>query len=325
MKETKANILIVDDTPANLHLLNDLLKNQGYKTRPMPSGPRALASVEKRLPDMILLDIMMPEMDGYEVCRQLMDDERTKDIPIIFISALDEVFDKVKAFNLGGADYITKPFQAEEVIARVETHLAIRNLIQELETKNDELNREITIRKEYEAELERLAIMDPLTNIYNRRFFFDMANKEIDRSKRYSIPLSLILFDIDHFKKVNDTYGHLVGDQVLINLAKLCQETIRSVDIFARYGGEEFILLMPDSGLKAAQNAAERLREAVAKTNLTDEKIDLVTTISLGVNSWEGGDELDFTAFIDQADQALYQSKENGRNQVSIFGEIPKF
>lgn len=305
MNEAKSTILIVDDTPANLHLLNDLLTGHGYKTRPMPNGERALSSIEKSIPDLILLDIMMPAMDGYEVCRRLKADESTKNIPIIFISALDEVFDKVKAFELGGADYITKPFQSEEVLARVATHLEIRRLILELESKN--------------VELERLAIMDPLTNIYNRRFFFETAEKEFERTKRYTNPLALILFDIDHFKQVNDTHGHLVGDQVLINLAKLCRETIRTVDILARYGGEEFILLMPDTPLKAAENAAERLREMVAKTNLTDNQIDLTVTISLGVNNWDGTGELDLTAFIDQADQALYQSKEGGRNRVTVF------
>jgi diguanylate cyclase (GGDEF)-like protein len=321
MEEYKASILIVDDTRANLRLLTDLLQERGYTPRPMPNGKRALLSIEKSPPDLILLDIQMPDMDGYEVCRRLKSNPFTRDIPIIFISALDEVFDKVRAFELGGADYIIKPFQADEVIARVETHLAIRKLITELESKNAELSYEIAERKKYQADLERLAIMDPLTNIYNRRFFFERATKEIERSKRSASPIALTLFDIDHFKKVNDTHGHLVGDQVLVNLAQLCQDEIRTVDILARYGGEEFIILMPDSTLEAAKNAAERLREKVAKTNLTEGKIDLRITISLGVSAWDSVEEIDLEHFIDQADQALYQSKAGGRNRVTVFSK----
>jgi signal transduction histidine kinase len=142
----KKTILIVDDTPANLRLLADWLTAQGYRTRPAPSGERALASIQKELPDLILLDIMMPEMSGYDVCRQLKADSRTRDIPIIFISALDEVFDKVTAFGVGGVDYITKPFQVEEVLARVRTHLSLEELRQTLQAQNRELqeqNREL--------------------------------------------------------------------------------------------------------------------------------------------------------------------------------------
>ena len=199
-------------------------------------------------------------------------------------------------------------------MARVATHLAIRKLIVDLEN-------EIARRKEYEAELERMATVDPLTNIYNRRFFFERSEEELERSKRYTTPLSLILFDIDHFKQVNDTHGHLVGDQVLANLAALCQDAIRSVDILARYGGEEFIILMPDSTIAAAYNAAERLREQVATTNLTDGQINLTTTISLGVSSWDNEEATDLKTLIDQADQALYHSKESGRNRVTVWGE----
>ena len=189
------------------------------------------------------------------------------------------------------------------------------NLEHTIDERTDELLRQ-------NKRLERIAIEDHLTRIYNRRHFFELAEIEIKRAKRYGNPLSVVILDADRFKKMNDEYGHLIGDQILINLAQLLQENIRGLDILARYGGEEFVILMPEANLKAAQKSAERLRKLVAETSMITGGLNVMITISLGVASWnKGSQELDFNALLARADQALYQSKEAGRNRVSVWQE----
>ena len=183
-----------------------------------------------------------------------------------------------------------------------------------IEERTDELRRQ-------NKRLERIAIEDSLTGIYNRRHFFDLAEQEIERAKRYGSPLSIVIMDADYFKNINDAYGHLIGDQILINLAKLCQENIRSLDIIARYGGEEFVVLMPEANLEDAWKSAERLRKLVAETSMIAGGLNVMITISLGVASWENNKDLDFNALLARADRALYQSKESGRNRVSVWQE----
>ena len=167
--------------------------------------------------------------------------------------------------------------------------------------------------------LEQIAITDPLTEIHNRRFFFELAGTELKRALRYRHPLAVLLIDVDNFKKVNDVYGHLVGDQVLVNLASLCKENIRDVDIFARYGGEEFIILMPEAGCTAAVRMAERLREIVAEKPIVTGEDNISITISLGIACWNGEQDLSINALISDADQALYQSKAAGRNKATLW------
>jgi len=172
------------------------------------------------------------------------------------------------------------------------------------------------------VEFEQLAITDPLTKIYNRRIFDEIAIKEWERSKRSKAPLGIVLFDIDHFKKVNDTHGHLIGDQVLVNLAELCSANLRSMDVFARYGGEEFVILMPDADETSAHQIMERLRTMVEKTPLaTHENVDVVVTISAGIAMWKDAESTDISSLLERADQALYSSKKSGRNRVAIWGQ----
>ncbi|MBT3314485.1 MAG: diguanylate cyclase, partial [Anaerolineae bacterium] len=194
---------------------------------------------------------------------------------------------------------------------------------QALEIANVNLKREIEERKRAEAKLQELATTDPLTEIYNRRHFFDLTEKELRRSKRSSTPISLIMFDIDHFKDVNDTYGHLTGDQVLVNLAKLCQKNIRHVDILGRFGGEEFVILMPDANRDSAKETAERLRQLIAnKPIATSGEINISVTISIGIANWVAKSPVDTNTLLDQADQALYHAKETGRNQTIIWKDL---
>lgn len=249
----KADILVVDDKPDNLRLLSTMLSEQGYKVRKVISGELALKACQIMPPDLILLDINMPNMNGYMVCQELKSRAETQDIPVIFISALDGVVDKVEAFSHGGADYITKPFEIQEVLARVKNQLTIRQLQKTLQQQNDLLSQEIKERQRAEDELQkvnrelhRLATLDGLTQVGNRRFFDENFNLEWRRLQREKAPLSLILCDVDYFKLFNDTYGHLAGDFCLKQIAQTISDTLkRPADLVARYGGEEFAIIFP--------------------------------------------------------------------------------
>jgi len=319
---SNASILVVDDTLNNLRVLSNILRDEGYEIRVAKDGPTALSSVQAAHPDLILLDIMMPGMDGYEVCENLKADSDTQEIPIIFISALDRVLDKVKAFSAGAVDYIEKPFQEGEVIARVKTQISLRemqidleNKVKQLEIQNAKLETEIKKRIAAEEELHRLAITDPLTGVFNRRHFFQLAEAEFERAVRTQQPVSVVLMDIDHFKNVNDTHGHQNGDLVLRNIAEACRGNLRQMDVLARYGGEEFIILLPNMDEEHALKAAEKVRKIVENMNIEITESEISITASFGVASLiqqdKGIDEL-----IDRADKNLYLAKESGRNRV---------
>ncbi len=499
----KGDILIVDDMAANLRLLSRMLTDQGYKVRAVTSGSRALTATQAVCPDLVLLDIRMPDMDGYAVCASLKADAQTRDIPIIFISALNEADDKVQAFQVGGVDYITKPFQFAEVLARVETHLTLRRTQQQLRLANqtleerlDELDQanlilqqEIKHRRQAEAlerqrtqelealhttlaeisseldltrllraileravaligatdgqlslydegrndlrilttynvrqdygtgwpviapesadtvlttrqpliineyysangtgpdrsnmaphavllvpllagsrfigiigigdtnsertfttnnaellnlfaqqatiaiknaqlfnEVQTLATTDPLTGLFNRRHFFELAYHELDRARRTRYPVSVIMLDVDHFKQVNDLHGHLIGDQVLQGVAAGCRKFLRAGDVLGRYGGEEFIILLPDTTLDQAAQVAERLRRNLSVMTIENANEQISVTISLGIATLDGAkDDLGLDMLLSHADQALYTAKQSGRNRVVCWEEV---
>lgn len=314
-----ALIMAIDDQPGNLALLQRVLTSHGYMMQLESSGITAITEAERNPPDLILLDISLPEMDGYDVCLRLKEIEQLKDVPVIFVSALSDVIDKVKAFSVGGVDYITKPFDFEEVLARVQTHLKIRGLQTQLEEKTASLEAEIARRIKAEERLTILASMDPLTGIYNRRTFFELAEKELARSQRYGNPITLLMMDIDHFKQVNDTFGHLAGDQILIAFAALCKSHLRSFDLLTRYGGEEFVALLPRTDIQDGVSIAERLRRVETDAKFDYEGMVIEITISIGVASLEAGEPVTLPALIERADQALYQAKRMGRNRVNCW------
>lgn len=301
-------ILIVDDVPANLLLLTQLLDSQSYDVRPVTKGAMALAAARAIRPDLILLDIRMPDMDGYTVCRELKADPETSSIPIIFVSALDDIDGKVRAFECGGVDYVTKPFQPAEVLARVRTHLALAQARTALEMANRELQRALA----REAELARI---DWLTGVYNRSHFYELATHEFAIATRYDQPLAICMLDVDHFKQINDRYGHLIGDQVLSTVAQTAARQIRAADCIGRFGGEEFILLLPNTDVSSGLMLAERLRVSIAALRIQTEKGEITVTISLGVAGRQPADTV-IERLIDRADQALYAAKRQGRNCV---------
>ena len=296
----KQMILVVDDVVENVDVLFHLLKTD-YTLAAARSGAKALHMVKKRLPDLILLDIIMPEMDGYEVCRRLKADNATRDIPVIFISSLSEAIDEARAFNLGAVDYITKPFQPIVVKARVRTHLNLKQ-------KSDML--------------AEMVCLDGLTNIYNRRRFDKTLLQEWKRMARNKKNLAMIMIDIDHFKLYNDHYGHIEGDECLKKVACVLQDALnRPGDFLARYGGEEFVVLLPETNMKGACHIAENMRQAILGLKIAHAQSASApyVSISLGVAVYQPSSTKDSSSpvvLIAAADSMLYEAKNRGRNQV---------
>lgn len=322
-----ADILVVDDDPKNLDLLSSKLAGHGHKFRVATSGQGAIMAVRSSRPDLIMLNVRMPDLDGYEVCRRLKDDPETRSVPVIFISALDEALDKVRAFEIGGADYVSKPFQFEEVLARIEHQLEIARLQESLQKRNEELATKnelltkISIELEVaNAELTRLSTTDALTGIPNRRQFHDRIEVEWRRAERDRRELSLLMIDVDNFKQFNDTYGHQLGDDCLRDVAQAIQRELRTGgDFVARYGGEEFIVLLPGTSMETAVVTGERLCSIVRELEIphgTSTVADIVT-ISVGTASILPDVSSDWSLLVRSADEALYRAKTNGRNRVA--------
>ena len=293
----RRKILIVDDVPANIKLLGEALRAD-HDIFIATSGEKALEIAFNQLPDLVLLDVMMPEMDGYEVCRRLKEDDRTKDIPVIFITAKDQSEDELRGLKLGAVDYVTKPFYLPIAKARVSTQLRLKG--------KEEL-------------LERLANLDGLTEIPNRRSFDEYLDQEWRRAKRNETQLAVILMDIDHFKKYNDNYGHGAGDTCLRQVAQALRGALyRAGDMVARYGGEEFVAVLPETNLEAAAAVAEKMREAIAALSIPHlfSEVGDIVSLSLGVADavpWEGSSPEELLLAVDKN---LYRAKESGRNRV---------
>jgi diguanylate cyclase (GGDEF)-like protein len=293
----KFSILIVDDESANLAVLNTILHTE-YAISTAKSGEAALKHTADKKPDLILLDIMMPGMDGFEVLKRLKEEPDTRKIPVIFITGLENEDDETKGFAMGAVDYIKKPFKQELVKARIRTHIEIVGQMQ------------IS---------ERLGLTDPLTGIPNRRNFDERIAMEWRRAIREQKPISFLMMDIDKFKTYNDTYGHPQGDALLKGAAKLFTEKVkRPADLVARLGGEEFGILLPNTALKAALVIAENIRAGIEALRIptADGSMKTKTTISIGAASMIPVKDDKAENFISQADKNLYTAKEGGRNRI---------
>jgi len=302
MTEEKQKLLLVDDIPENLELLHRMLKGQ-YDLIDAINGKEALNLASSQKPDLILLDVMMPEMDGFEVCRLLKMNPSLKDIPVIFLTALNDELSEIIGFEAGAVDYITKPFKPQIVKIRVRTHLELK-----------------MFREKY----KRISLLDGLTGIPNRRAFNECFNREWGRAQRNKSELSLIMVDIDYFKKYNDTFGHLGGDDCLKNVAEiLASSNVRPGDFFARYGGEEFASILPETGPEGAAVTALRMLSDVSSTAIPHpaSPVAPVVTISLGVATIIPSPGIFSETLIGMADQMLFKAKEEGRNRIKQFNQ----
>lgn len=303
---SEIKILVVDDNPDNLSLIAQILESEGYQVRKARSGKMALQGIERYYPDLILLDINMPEMNGYEVCQALKKSEKTAYIPIIFISALNQIQDKVNAFEMGGSDYISKPFHDREIQIRIKNQLLIQQQHQLLLEKNQQLEQEVQERLKAEARAEQLAITDELTGLLNRRGFLLMANQQLKISSRTQAQFSLLFADVDGLKKVNDNFGHLAGDQVIIDAAKVLQQVFREGDILSRVGGDEFAVFLPVSN--KMDDLSGRLKASITEFNNNSDRLYKLS-ISFGIVEYSGDNEQSLEDYLNQADKLMYEQK----------------
>lgn len=343
MGDVAATILIVDDQIDNLLVLTSLLKTQRYEVRKALGGQLALQTVRFEPPDLILLDVRMPEINGYEVCAQLKANPQTQDIPVIFLSALNEIDNRMAAFAAGGADYITKPFHGAEVLARIHYQLTIQRQHQQLMEQNQRLQQEVQERQRVELalrqanlELERLAALDSLTQIPNRRRFDEYLSVEWRQSYWNRVPLSLILCDVDCFKAYNDYYGHQAGDFCLRRVAQTIHQVLHcwsnpanedadqgSSRLVARYGGEEFAIVLSHTSAETAMTIAKQIQETILDLKIAHVRslAGSCLTVSLGIWSQIPTTEQTLEDAIAAADTALYAAKAAGRNCWRIYCE----
>jgi diguanylate cyclase (GGDEF)-like protein len=299
--DPRPKILVVDDTPINIRVLGNLLVDEAqifFAT----SGREALASARREQPDLILLDVIMPDMDGYAVCRALKSEPATREIPVIFVTGLADAMDETRGLEAGAIDYITKPFVPAVVRMRIRNQLALRRATNELHVLN--------------AELRRLATTDALTGVSNRRHFFDEVAEEMTRMRRYGHQAALFMLDLDHFKQLNDSFGHDVGDRALVEASVTVRQTLRAHDLFGRLGGEEFAGFLPETDFERAVAVCERLREKIAAIELPLETGLARFSGSIGVVAVDARQESIGMA-LKRADQAMYAAKQSGRNRVT--------
>jgi len=413
LRNAKVRVLVIDDTQKNLEIIGQFLSENNYDVAVAKNGERGIAIARKLQPDIILLDIMMPDMNGYEVCKRLKADSSTAQIPVIFLTAKADHDDIMQGFEAGAVDYIVKPFLKDELFARIKTHseLSIKsrqehmlssildryvlNLIIDIEGNmkyistaflevtgyepEDIMNKsfdmlkhpssfrselseiidsvknnfiyykEIKIRTKQgkklvmntfvepvvcvdgtvtgaqcfmtdvtsKKELEHLSITDKLTDLYNRQKLDEVLNYEYSQSTRYGSVFSIVILDLDDFKKINDTLGHLVGDDVLKTVSKIIKSSIRDSDTGGRWGGEEFMIILPKTSEEEASHVAEKLRSSVEST---DFGINIPLTCSMGVSSTDGRKEL--KELLSNADKAMYKAKRSGKNKVIKASEL---
>jgi len=292
-------ILVVDDEKSNLEVLARILSPL-YNILIARNGARALELAKQNTPDLILLDIIMPDMSGFDVITQLKEASATVNIPVIFITGLTGTADEEKGFFLGAVDYIAKPFNKAIVKARVNTHIKI---VDQMRT------------------IERIGLIDSLTKLSNRRGFNDRFNADWGRAIREQTPISYLLMDIDHFKTYNDTYGHHQGDVALRSFADAASNAInRSADFIARWGGEEFVIILVNTDADGAAEVAENVRKNVEDMVIpTEDGKETKITVSIGVNSTVPKLQTSPDDFVENADQALYKAKASGRNRVEVY------
>ncbi len=301
--ETPA-ILVVDDNQPTREILKRRLDRQGFAVTEAGDGERAIELVRKHPFDLVLLDIVMPGLDGLGTLSRLRDIHTAANLPIIMLSAKEGSADVIEALKRGANDYVTKAEDFSVILARINTQLSLRRL---------------------NEQVREMAVKDSLTGIYNRRGFFELAEIEEKRFLRYGGSLHAIMVDLDRFKYINDTHGHRVGDRVLVVAASRCRKQLRSSDLIGRWGGEEFVILLPEIDFDGAQLTAQRLREVLSSAPIETPEGEIRVTLSAGVATFDGSCK-NLGDLLNHADKALYEAKRGGRNQVHVYppAESPK-
>ncbi len=304
-------VLVIDDSKAVRKQVLDVLQAQGiFDTYfEAASAIEGFKMVLTQPADVILCDLEMPGMDGFKFIGMAKAREELRDIPIIMLTSHDNLEAKIRGLEQGASDYVTKPFEPGELVARVKVQLKVKILQDSLKQSN--------------LLLQEISVTDPLTHLYNRRYLMDTLAKELKRSFRTRAPLTLVMADIDHFKRINDTYGHQQGDAVLVNVAHSLRDRLRPYDVAARFGGEEFALVFPDTPLAMATQVAERLRLAIQEMTFAG-LADLRVTASFGIATFPASGIRSVDDLIREADEALYRAKRAGRNRVEVMNRAPE-
>lgn len=300
-------ILVIEDTESILNAIKTILKMEGYSVITAKNGKLGIALAESHLPDLIICDIMMPEVNGYDVLKKLRENQLTSLIPFVFLTAKTSMTELRHGMELGADDYIPKPFSSEDIInsvkTRLEKHEKLINFnLQKVSELSEELKRE-----------RELSLTDFLTGISNRRGFFQKAEIELERAKRHGYPLTVVYFDIDNFKTVNDFFGHETGDMVLMNVSQCIINGIRLTDIFARMGGDEFVIIFPEADYENCMQIIERINKQILAI-MSENKLPV--TLSIGIVTFKKFD-LPVLEIINIADGYMYQSKKIGKNRIS--------
>jgi len=298
------HILIVDDDKSIRTTMHKYIENAGYSPQLASSAEEALEIIKDNAFHVVITDIILPGMGGLELTKII---KKNNGSDVIVVTGYSDDFSYEEAINIGASDFVIKPVRLEELLLRLRRVLKERQLTEE--------------RIRMMEKLQKLAITDGLTKLYNSRSFYSQLELEVDRYNRYKHPLSLLLLDIDHFKDFNDTYGHLEGDKVLVKFSQIIKSCLRTNDSAYRYGGEEFTVILPETGGEEAKTVAQRIRSTLEAENFAPQTGENVCiTISIGVTQYYPKEEL--STFIQRADKAMYLSKQNGRNKVSaLFAE----
>lgn len=304
----KAKILLVEDSKGQAEATKSFLEKKGYEVTWAEDGLTAFKIAKSQKVDIILLDRVLPDIDGNEICRWLKLNQDTKGIPIIMLTVKDSVSDKVNGLEAGADDYLPKPYDEVELNARIYSCLRTKALQDELRQKNKQLEEMLT-------RVETLAITDPLTGLFNRRRFESILSLEFKKATRYQAPLSCMMIDIDHFKEVNDAYGHRTGDMILKEIAGIIHKNIREVDTAARWGGEEFAVLIPNTTKENAVQPANRILKTVSKHSFPDIGGRHVT-VSIGIADIMDPAITNEEKLVHAADLAMYAAKRKGRNKI---------
>lgn len=295
----RKKVLVADDSKLNIAMITDILSSEGYEVFSVNSGLDVMDSAYRIKPDIILLDLVMPGKDGFTVCSELKCNQDLRNIPVIMVTARTEARYLKMALEIGAFDYIKKPMDAIEIIARLKSALRY---------------------KEYQDKLEEMAMKDGLTGLYNHALLIDLLAKEHNKQSRKKGSLAFVMLDIDFFKNVNDTYGHLQGNEILKGMAKIMLSSIRESDIAGRYGGEEFAVILPEIPEDKVILVCERIRRRVALHPFEVQGQPVNITVSIGVCFKSGDLDISYNDMIKLADDALYEAKHSGRNNVKVSG-----